>query len=64
MALLLYLLPLVGLTGGAALVGVQVGCVISDIVFNVGLGLLVYVISVRKSETEMTPAGMAPIAAV
>jgi len=58
-----YLLPLIGLSGSAATVGVQVGYAISDIVSKVGLGLLVYTISVRKSEMETTQPTMVPIAA-
>lgn len=54
---IVFLFPMLGLTGGAADTAVQVGYTIADIVSKVGLGLLVYMISVRKSETEMPAIG-------
>jgi len=60
---IVYLLPLIGLQGATATVGVQVGYAISDIVSKVGLGLLIYAISARKSEIETTQPTMVPVVA-
>ncbi len=54
---IVYVFPMIGFSGAEAETAVQVGYTIADIVSKVGLGLLVYVISVRKSETEMSAAG-------
>jgi len=59
---IVFVFPMIGFTGGSAETAVQVGYTIADIVSKVGLGMLVYVISVRKS--EMQPGGIsAPMAA-
>lgn len=50
---IVYILPMLGLSGGAAATAVQVGYTIADIVSKVGMGLLVYAIAMRKSEVEM-----------
>ena len=47
-----FVFPMIGFSGGGAETAVQVGYTVADIVSKVGLGLLVYVISVRKSEAE------------
>lgn len=52
-----YVFPMIGFSGGAAETAVQVGYTIADIVSKVGLGMLVYVISVRKSEAELSTGG-------
>jgi bacteriorhodopsin len=56
---IVFVFPMIGFTGGGAETAVQVGYTIADIVSKVGLGMLVYVISVRKSEMEMQSAGTA-----
>ena len=48
-----FVFPMIGFQGGAAETAVQVGYTIADIVSKVGMGLLVYAIAMRKSETEM-----------
>lgn len=54
-----YVFPMIGFSGGGAETAVQVGYTVADIVSKVGVGLLVYVIAVRKSEAEgMIPSGM------
>lgn len=47
-----FVLPMIGLTGGAASTAVQVGYTISDIVAKAVFGILIYAIAVRKSEGE------------
>ncbi|MDI1366226.1 MAG: bacteriorhodopsin-like [bacterium] len=44
--------PFVGLTGGAVETTIQVGYSIADIVAKIGLGILIFLISTRKSEAE------------
>ena len=58
-----FVFPMVGLTGGTAATAVQVGYTIADIVSKVGLGLLIYMISVRKSELETGDAHRTPVPA-
>ena len=56
---IVYLFPNIGLSGAAADTAVQIGYTIADLVSKVGLGILVFVISVRKSEVEpVTPSAM------
>jgi bacteriorhodopsin len=47
-----FILPMIGLTGGAAVVGIQVGYSIADIVAKVGFGLLIFSIAYKKSALE------------
>jgi bacteriorhodopsin len=47
-----FILPMLGLTGGTASVAVQVGYTIADIVAKALFGLFIYLIAVRKSEAE------------
>lgn len=49
---IVFVFPMIGFSGAGAETAVQVGYTLADIVSKVGLGLLVYVISVRKSATE------------
>lgn len=44
--------PFFGLTGGSVETTIQVGYTIADLVAKVGLGLLIFLIAVRKSESE------------
>lgn len=55
-----FILPMLGLTGGAASTAVQVGYTIADIVAKALFGLFIYMIAVRKSEVEeaqLAPTG-------
>ena len=47
-----FILPMLGLTGGGAATAVQVGYTIADIVAKALFGLFIYLIAVRKSEAE------------
>ncbi len=47
-----FVLPMVGLSGGAASAAVQVGYTIADIVAKAVFGILIYAIAVRKTEAE------------
>jgi bacteriorhodopsin len=47
-----YVLPMLGVTGGSATVAVQVGYTIADIVAKAGFGMLIYLIATRKSDHE------------
>ena len=49
---LVYLFPLIGLTGGAAVTAVEVGYTIADIVAKAVFGILILTIAMRKSEAE------------
>jgi bacteriorhodopsin len=47
-----YLLPLLGVSGGAAVVAVETGYTIADIVAKAVFGLLIFTIAVRKSAAD------------
>lgn len=49
---IVFLFPLIGLTGGTAIVAVEVGYTIADIVAKAVFGLLILAIAIRKSENE------------
>jgi bacteriorhodopsin len=49
---IVYMAPFVGFDGGAAETIVQVGYTLADIVAKAGIGVLIYVISMRKSRAE------------
>jgi bacteriorhodopsin len=49
---IVFVLPMVGLTGGAAATAVQVGYTIADIVAKAVFGVMIYAIAVRKTEVE------------
>ena len=49
---IVFILPMLGLTGGAASTAVQGGYTIADIVAKAVFGLFIYMIAVRKSEVE------------
>lgn len=53
---IVFILPMIGFTSGAAIAAVQVGYTIADIVAKAVFGLLIYAIAVRKSELETTPS--------
>jgi bacteriorhodopsin len=47
-----FLLPMLGMTGGAASAAVQVGYTIADVVAKAVFGIFIYSIAVKKSEAE------------
>lgn len=49
---LVFVLPMLGVTGGNATIVVQVGYTIADIVAKAGFGVLIYVIAARKSDAD------------
>ncbi len=54
---IVYLFPLIGLSGPTAYVSVQVGYSIADILAKAGFGLFIYVIALRKSQDEAETPG-------
>jgi len=49
---IVFILPMIGLTGGSATVGVQVGYSIADVLAKAAFGIFIYTIALRKSEVE------------
>ncbi len=49
---IVYMIPFTGLAGGTVETAVQVGYTIADVVAKAGVGILIYVIAVRKSSVE------------
>jgi bacteriorhodopsin len=49
---IVYMIPYTSLSGGAVETGVQIGYTIADLIAKVGVGILVYMIAVRKSAAE------------
>ena len=47
-----FIFPMIGFSGSGALVAVQVGYTIADIVSKAAFGVLIYTIALRKSEVE------------
>lgn len=62
---IVFVFPMIGLTGGAATTAVQVGYTVADVVAKALFGVLIFMIAVRKSEHEasQTSGGVEPIAA-
>ena len=59
-----YVFPMIGLTGAEAQVAIEVGYTVADIVAKAAFGVLIYMIAVRKSEAYFVrQSGMAPAAA-
>lgn len=52
-----FVFPMIGLTGGTASTAVQVGYTVADIVAKAAFGVLIFMIAVRKSEAEETSTG-------
>ena len=50
---IVYLFPLLGLSGASATVGVQVGYSVADVLAKAAFGLFIYVIALRKSQDEV-----------
>ena len=53
---IVYLFPVLGLTGASTVVSVQVGYSIADMVAKAGWGLMIHAIAVEKSSVEAEPA--------
>jgi bacteriorhodopsin len=49
---IVYMIPYTNLSGSTVAVGVQVGYTIADLIAKAGLGVLIYLIAVRKSQAE------------
>merc|ERR1711871_1514001 len=47
---IVYILPMMGLSGSSLVVGIQIGYCISDVVAKCGVGLLIYSITIAKSK--------------
>lgn len=54
---IVYMIPYTNLSGGAVATGIQVGYTIADVIAKVGVGILVYLIAVRKSAAEYGEQG-------
>lgn len=54
---IVYMIPYTNLSGGAVETGVQIGYTIADLVSKVGVGILVYLIAVRKTAAEYGEPG-------
>jgi hypothetical protein len=46
------MIPYTNLGGGSVITGVQIGYTIADIIAKAGVGVLIYIIAVRKSAAE------------
>merc|ERR1712093_398782 len=53
---IVYIFPMIGLQGAVAVVGIQVGYCVSDIISKCGVGLLIYQITLAKSKLEQGAA--------
>lgn len=49
---IVYMIPFTSLSGSAVTTGIQIGYTIADLIAKVGVGILVYIIAVRKTEAE------------
>jgi bacteriorhodopsin len=49
---IVFILPMIGLTGATATVAVQVGYSIADVLAKAAFGIFIYTIAVRKSQAE------------
>lgn len=49
---IVYMIPYTNLGGGSVTAGVQIGYTIADLIAKAGVGILVYIIAVRKTEAE------------
>ena len=50
-----YVLPMMGLSGSQAVVGIQLGYCVSDVIAKCGVGFLTYNITIAKSRAEDKP---------
>ncbi len=56
---IVYMIPYTNLGGANVTVGVQIGYTIADLIAKAGVGVLIYMIAVRKSEAEYGTAAHA-----
>ncbi len=56
---IVYMIPYTNLAGSDVTVGVQVGYTIADLIAKAGVGILIYLIAVRKSQAEYGDAASA-----
>lgn len=49
---IVFVFPMIGFTGGSATTAVQVGYTVADVVAKAVFGILIFMIAVRKSESE------------
>jgi bacteriorhodopsin len=56
---MVYMLPYTSLSGTNVTVGVQIGYTIADLIAKVGVGILIYIIAIRKSNAEYGEQGLA-----
>lgn len=54
---IVYLFPVLGLSGASSYVGVQLGYSLADVLAKAGFGLFIYVIALRKSQDEAETPG-------
>merc|ERR1712100_8027 len=47
---IVYIIPMMGATGSSAVVGIQVGYCISDVISKCGVGFIIYRITLAKSQ--------------
>jgi len=60
---IVFVFPMIGLTGGTAMAAVEIGYSIADVVAKAVFGIVIYMIAVGKSEAEgFTGDGNAPLA--
>jgi bacteriorhodopsin len=55
---IVFIFPMIGLTGGTAETAVQVGYSVADVVAKAVFGVVIYLIAVRKSESERGVSGI------
>ncbi len=60
---IVYMLPFLGIAGSSALVGVQIGYSIADVLAKCGYGLMIYAIARAKSEVDQVEMAKVPILA-
>ena len=60
---IVYVFPLVGLSGAAANVGVQVGYSVADVLAKAGFGVFIYIIALRKTQSEAMGTRTSPVTA-
>jgi bacteriorhodopsin len=54
---IVYMIPFTNMGGGSVETAVQIGYTIADIIAKAGVGVLVYIIAVRKSAVEYGEPG-------
>merc|ERR1712176_1371228 len=58
-----YVFPMMGITGAGAVVGIQLGYSVSDIISKCGVGLVIYSITMAKSAAIKAGGEEAPLVA-